>query len=674
MSDPANLGNGLGGNNITANHVCGVLCGPGGHHGVGGQGDQAVPAAGGIEGGMLGQGMGLGGLPGVLVSGHGGQGGEADGLVGDLEEGVVEGGENSKGNENFSEIVKENGGKVFTCNICKDNFDQPSKVKRHITMKHVKPSGDIRPGKRNRDGELEETDNKKHKSQYFFSESLLDEFDNSNFLTSTQNGDGDQILSEFEQNNSENDTNSVMEETVILVEPKTVGEASVIIKELETKLKEVEEESEEYKKKLKQQEEFIAIKDDALAVFKGTVNSMQEENNKLEARIVRFENAMINMKKEIDNSRQQKVGGDKNKKAEKELKESEQKVAAMIKKVEDLTQSKAKTESELVRMTKVCDHLQESLDRYKKDGVGQMDIMKDGVGQKEIKKVDIKCRQFESAAGCDYGGGCKFLHPSLVCEYYEKVGKCPIKDCKELHVNAGHAKVDRQVDCYFWTNGACRYSEAECKKGRHVKEKFGTNKRNKENFLAIGQAETRVSASHHHQPMVVIGQPQAMMTGQQHGGQGRQLMGVGQYQMSGGQHQMGVGQNQMGMGQNQMGMGQNQIGVGRMLDGSQQMGGVHQLGGGHQQVVGGVQQMGVGQLQPGVGQLQLQGGLSGQQQSAVGGLQQMGCVQNMGGVVGNQFAIGNRSFQSRMDNVRLSGWGENMETSSSGMETINGGR
>ena len=138
----------------------------------------------------------------------------------------------------------------------------------------------------------------------------------------------------------------------------------------------------------------------------------------------------------------------------------------------------------------------------------------------------------------------------------------------------------------------------------------------------------------------------------------------------------------LGVEQYQMGMGQNQMGGGHLLDGSQQIGGVHQRGVGHQmghglghqQVVGGVQQIGVGQLQPGGGgQLQLQGGLSGQQQNAVG-LQQMGSVRNMGGVVGNQFAMGNRSFQSRMDNVRLSGWGENMETNMSGLETNNGGR
>ena len=134
MSDLANPGNGLGGNNITANHVGGVLCGPGGHHGGGGQGDQ---------------------------------GGEADGLVGDLEEVVVEVEENFKANENFSEIVEE--------------------ILREFELINS------------------ETDNKKLKSQYFFSESLLDEYDMFNFHTSTQNGEVDQILREFEfeQINSE---------------------------------------------------------------------------------------------------------------------------------------------------------------------------------------------------------------------------------------------------------------------------------------------------------------------------------------------------------------------------------------------------------------------------------------------------------------------------------------
>ena len=34
-----------------------------------------------------------------------------------------------------------------------------------------------------------------------------------------------------------------------------------------------------------------------------------------------------------------------------------------------------------------------------------------------------------------------------------------------------------EKDCPFWTEGFCKYSEAECKKGRHKKEKFNTMQR-----------------------------------------------------------------------------------------------------------------------------------------------------------------------------------------------------
>jgi hypothetical protein len=29
--------------------------------------------------------------------------------------------------------------KIFACNVCNDRFDQPSKAKHHITIKHLKP-------------------------------------------------------------------------------------------------------------------------------------------------------------------------------------------------------------------------------------------------------------------------------------------------------------------------------------------------------------------------------------------------------------------------------------------------------------------------------------------------------------------------------------------------------
>ena len=157
-----------------------------------------------------------------------------------------------------------------------------------------------------------------------------------------------------------------------------------------------------------------------------------------------------------------------------------------MKKVEELTVAKASLEAQLVRMEKFCDLQQESVDRNRKDN--QQDTKR-----VEVKKLDIKCKQFESLAGCTFGENCKFLHPT-VCEYFIKVGKCPIPDCKELHKRVGGVQKEATQDCYFWISGSCRFSEADCNKGRHSKEKFGILKR-RESFLVQGSAEN-VSANH----------------------------------------------------------------------------------------------------------------------------------------------------------------------------------
>ena len=99
-------------------------------------------------------------------------GGDIGGGGGSAHQELLEASDTStKDNANYSEIIK-NGEKVYECNVCSDNFDQPSKVKRHITMKHVKPVGETRL-KRVREDDLEEIDNKKHKSQYVFTVQCL---------------------------------------------------------------------------------------------------------------------------------------------------------------------------------------------------------------------------------------------------------------------------------------------------------------------------------------------------------------------------------------------------------------------------------------------------------------------------------------------------------------------
>ena len=97
---------------------------------------------------------------------------------------------------------------------------------------------------------------------------------------------------------------------------------------------------------------------------------MEDEYKKSLTRIARLEKALANMKTEIDFLRGAKIGDDKVKKLEKDLKESETRAALNVKKVEELVVAKATVEAELVRMKKVCDLQMESLDRSK-NGDGQ---------------------------------------------------------------------------------------------------------------------------------------------------------------------------------------------------------------------------------------------------------------------------------------------------------------
>ena len=98
-----------------------------------------------------------------------------------------------KDNLNFTEVDR-NGEKVFICNICKDESDQQSKVKRHITMKHLKVNKRDREDEDDDRGEMKKT----QKQVIEFTESILDEFDSTGFCSSTQKGgEGDQFA-EFE--------------------------------------------------------------------------------------------------------------------------------------------------------------------------------------------------------------------------------------------------------------------------------------------------------------------------------------------------------------------------------------------------------------------------------------------------------------------------------------------
>jgi hypothetical protein len=137
-----------------------------------------------------------------------------------------------------------------------------------------------------REGEEEIFENKKHK--FVFSESILDEFDRTgNFITSTQ----------VKEEKIEVDEESSMDETKVRAIPENIDQAVEIIKELDLKVKQLEEElrlsKEELilsKDKLVSKDISISTKEDALLVFQGTVNSLEEETKNLVVRNTRLEN------------------------------------------------------------------------------------------------------------------------------------------------------------------------------------------------------------------------------------------------------------------------------------------------------------------------------------------------------------------------------------------------
>ena len=98
--------------------------------------------------------------------------------------------------------------------------------------------------------------------------------------------------------------------------------------------------------------------------LKGRINSLEEERNALKGKISRFENVMPMMKKEINELRAVKGSGEVAK-FKKEVKKLEAKAEDLIEKVETLTKEKANAVATATRWERMCDHLQESLDRTK---------------------------------------------------------------------------------------------------------------------------------------------------------------------------------------------------------------------------------------------------------------------------------------------------------------------
>ena len=84
---------------------------------------------------------------------------------------------------------------------------------------------------------------------------------------------------------------------------------------------------------------------------------------------------------------------------------------------------------------------------------------------------------------CRFGKSCYNLHPSRYCEWFQKVGKCPNNNCKELH---------SQRDCPFWGRGFCK--NENCRMKHDPKLKGSLKRRRSESpSKSPGEKRTRTS-------------------------------------------------------------------------------------------------------------------------------------------------------------------------------------
>ena len=174
-------------------------------------------------------------------------------------------------------------------------------------------------------------------------------------------------------------------------------------------------------------------------------------------------NELRNAAKDNANSNGNKNEVNKLKKA---LKEAEDKI-------EKVTLEKVRVEAESNMTARMNTNLETMLAMYQGGGVraavspaspGLAPAPSLGPGQHKDRDMPRKCYKFEKGQ-CNVAN-CKFLHPDVVCQDFARNGMCRERNCQKLH------KGDHKGDCHFWKGGDCRYSEADCGKGKHRENMF----------------------------------------------------------------------------------------------------------------------------------------------------------------------------------------------------------
>ena len=359
-------------------------------------------------------------------------------------------------NTNFRKVTKDDESEMFVCNICNWEATEAKRVKQHISKKHRERSVDS-------DEEDEEAKKIKKDENSMLDESMLDKWDKSSIVTSTQVQNAEDILDLLDESGNpliSDDTREALEKTGDI----TMKECDMKMGEGGTELeRELMAQQVAQTKEISNLEEKMKVKDDIILMNEAKINSLEMEGLQKQAKMDKFQRIVVNVTAENKKLKEEAKAGTssemkgKVKKLNEELKEknkkieeSDKRVIELMKKFGDETNLRAKAEAEVIRANKMVDYLHEIIEKKKApsgDVIAPADVSR-------TRNQAPRCLDQDRVGGCPYGDLCRFTHD----EGREEI------------------KIQKTEDCGFWMEGSCGFTDKAC---RHIHDpkKIGTRSR-----------------------------------------------------------------------------------------------------------------------------------------------------------------------------------------------------
>ena len=404
-----------------------------------------------------------------------------------------------KANCDFTEVTEEENGAVkFECNMCKKRFAQARGVKQHITSAHLRKEVKVAGlGKRKSVAEFDDDDDAKKArmaAEAGFSKSLMDRWDNSELVCSTQVG-LDDLYKEYVENEDEVDMDEGDDDKVEPpAENNTVGEVATQnnasderveldkskaeIRNLKEQLENKETTIGEMGQELNKFKESIKTKDDIINWNLGRVNelegSLMAKNRETEKqmKVLNNMNAQIKARQETaDVKKHKKEISAKNK----EIKDMNNRLAEALKSTRDEKSMRAKAEADLLTIRTVNESMKAvMLVQQQQWSANQgaevhhptsqhinRTVQQAGTRTEDVRGPGRKqtlCRDLGKPGGCRYKERCQFFHPPGSNETFSQPSQWG------------------KPDCSYWMDGHCKMPEERCK-GKHDPTKFKTKPR-----------------------------------------------------------------------------------------------------------------------------------------------------------------------------------------------------